>query len=164
MAAEAHETGAPMLRPMLLEFPEDRACEYLDRQYMLGDRLLVAPVFDEEGRVDYYLPEGDWYSLITDEKLEGGAWRCEKHGFMSLPLLVRGGTVLPVGKCDMSTEYDFADGVELRAYGLKEGEVYSLRIPAQDGRGFSEFTVSVENGQARVTADSGRPYSVKLYE
>ena len=164
MAVEAHETGVPMLRPMLLEFPEDRACEYLDSQYMLGDRLLVAPVFDEEGWVDYYLPEGTWYSLITGEKLEGGAWRREKHGFMSLPLLVRGGTVLPVGKCDMSTEYDFADGVELRAYGLKAGEVYSLRIPAQDGRGFSEFSVSLEGGQARVTADSGRPYSVKLYE
>ncbi len=164
MAAEAHETGAPMLRPMLLEFPEDRACEYLDRQYMLGDRLLVAPVFDEEGRVDYYLPEGDWYSLITDEKLEGGAWRCEKHGFMSLPLLVRGGTVLPVGKCDTSTEYDFADGVELRAYGLKEREEYTLCIPSRDGSDRDVFTVSVCGGQARVTTTSGRPYSVKIYE
>ena len=44
-AVKAHEDGIPMMRPMFLEFPEDRACEPLDRQYMLGDSLMVAPVF-----------------------------------------------------------------------------------------------------------------------
>ncbi|MBR5751154.1 MAG: alpha-xylosidase, partial [Clostridia bacterium] len=164
MAVEAHESGVPMLRPMLLEFPEDRACEYLDRQYMLGDRLLVAPVFDEEGWVDYYLPEGAWYSLITGERVEGGRWRREKHGFMSLPLMVRGGTVLPVGKTDDSTEYDYADGVELRAYGLKEGEAYTLKVPLPDGSAYDEYTVKLEGGRAVATASSCRPCSVKLYE
>ncbi|MBQ8088505.1 MAG: alpha-xylosidase, partial [Clostridia bacterium] len=57
---EAHERGIPMLRPMLLEFPLDPACETLDRQYTLGDSLLVAPVFREDGQVAYYLPDGVW--------------------------------------------------------------------------------------------------------
>ncbi|MBR6007468.1 MAG: alpha-xylosidase [Clostridia bacterium] len=164
MAVEAHESGVPMLRPMLMEFPDDRACEYLDRQYMLGDRLLVAPVFDEEGWVDYYLPEGTWYSLITGERVQGGMWRREKHGFMSLPLLVRGGTVLPMGKTDESTEYDYADGVELRAYGLKEGEACSLRVPLPDSSAYDEYTVKLEGGRAVVTSSSDKPYSVKLYD
>ncbi|MBP3721545.1 MAG: alpha-xylosidase, partial [Clostridia bacterium] len=124
MAVEAHEKGTPMMRPMMMEFPGDPACEYLDRQYMLGDRLLVAPVFDPEGWVTYYLPEGTWYSLLTGEKLTGGCWRREKHDFLSLPLLVRGGTVLPVGSCDTRPDYDYARDVELRAYGLGEGESF----------------------------------------
>ena len=59
MAVEAHEHGTPMMRPMMMEFPEDPACEYLDRQYMLGDRLLVAPVFRKDGKVTYYAPAGE---------------------------------------------------------------------------------------------------------
>lgn len=44
-AALAREFGTPMLRAMMLEFPDDPACDYLDRQYMLGDSMMVAPVF-----------------------------------------------------------------------------------------------------------------------
>ncbi|MDU4976557.1 MAG: alpha-xylosidase, partial [Hungatella hathewayi] len=64
-AVKAHEEGIPMMRPMYVEFPEDRACEPLDKQYMLGDSLLVAPVFKESGEVEYYLPEGVWVNLLT---------------------------------------------------------------------------------------------------
>jgi alpha-D-xyloside xylohydrolase len=52
-ARQAHERGIPMLRAMILEFPEDPAVEGLDRQYMLGDSLLVAPVFSHAGEVSY---------------------------------------------------------------------------------------------------------------
>jgi alpha-D-xyloside xylohydrolase len=48
-AALANECGTPMLRAMMLEFPDDPACDYLDRQYMLGDSVMVAPVFSEAG-------------------------------------------------------------------------------------------------------------------
>ena len=50
MAQETHETGVPMMRAMVLEFPDDPTCEDIDTQYMLGDDLLVAPVFREDGR------------------------------------------------------------------------------------------------------------------
>jgi len=90
-ASEACKQGVPVLRAMFLEFPDDPACAYLDRQYMLGADLLVAPVFSEDGEVSYYLPEGEWTSLLTGEKVTGGRWITETHGFLSLPLLVRGG-------------------------------------------------------------------------
>ena len=54
-----------MMRAMLLEFPDDPACDYLDRQYMLGDALLVAPIFTPDGMVDYYLPAGRWTNFLT---------------------------------------------------------------------------------------------------
>src|SRR5574344_348159 len=57
-SVEASRTGLPVMRAMLLEFPDDPGCRTLDRQYMLGDSLLVAPVFSPDGLVEYYLPEG----------------------------------------------------------------------------------------------------------
>ncbi|MDR0290234.1 MAG: alpha-xylosidase [Treponema sp.] len=88
-AQEAHEKGIPVLRAMFLEFPDDPACAYLDRQYMLGPDLLVAPVFSEDGEVSYYLPKGEWKRFLTGETVQGGEWKTEKHGFLSLPILVR---------------------------------------------------------------------------
>jgi len=93
-AKEAHEKGVPMLRAMFLEFPDDPACAYLDRQYMLGGDLLVAPVFSEDNNVTYYLPEGEWKQYITGEKIKGGRWITENHGFLSMPVLVRPGAAL----------------------------------------------------------------------
>jgi len=91
-AHEACEKGIPVLRAMFIEFPGDPNCAYADRQYMLGGDLLVAPVFSEDGEVSYYLPEGEWTRLLTGEKVSGGKWITEKHGFFSLPLLQRPGS------------------------------------------------------------------------
>jgi len=88
VAVEAHEHGWPVLRAMVLEFPDDPTCRYLDMQYMLGPALLVAPVFDANGDVSYYLPEGEWRNLLTGEVTTGPGWRKEKHGYFSLPLWV----------------------------------------------------------------------------
>jgi alpha-D-xyloside xylohydrolase len=93
-AQEACKKGIPVLRAMFLEFPNDPACAYLDRQYMLGPDLLVAPVFSEDGEVSYYLPEGEWTKLLTGETEQGGCWKTERHNFLSLPLLVRAGRQL----------------------------------------------------------------------
>ena len=87
-AQEAHTHGWPMLRAMLLEFPDDPACHYLDTQYMLGPALLVAPVFEPDGKVTYYLPAGAWRHLLTGKTIRGPAWREEKYDYFSLPLWV----------------------------------------------------------------------------
>ena len=81
--------GVPIIAIMNLEFPFDPACDYLDLQYMLGDNLLVAPVFNETGDVYYYLPEGNWTNLLTNQVVSGGRWLKENHDFIGLPLMVR---------------------------------------------------------------------------
>jgi len=88
---EVSEKGLPMMRPMLLAFPEDPTSWFLDQQYMLGPDLLVAPVFNSEGDVTFYLPAGKWQNYFTDEIIEGGLWLTESHGFNSLPLYLRNG-------------------------------------------------------------------------
>ncbi len=87
-AQEAHKHGWPVLRAMLLEFPDDPACASLDMQYMLGPALLVAPIFNPHGQVTYYLPAGEWRNLLTGETCLGPFWRKEQHDYFSLPLWV----------------------------------------------------------------------------
>ena len=88
-AEEVHGRGTPLMRPMLVEFPEDRTTWFLDQQYMFGPDLLVAPVFTESGEVEFYLPAGKWTNYFTREVINGGRWLKESHGFDSLPLYIR---------------------------------------------------------------------------
>ncbi len=160
MAVIAHEEGIPMLRPMYMEFPGDPACETLDRQYMLGESLLVAPVFDESGEVQYYLPDGEWTHLLDGRRMTGGRWIREKYDFMSLPLWVRENTLLPVGKSLDQVEYDYADGVELRAYGVKNP--VEIKVPDVNGATQATFRAEVVDGEVKVKADSDKPWTLKV--
>lgn len=119
-ACEASRKGIPVMRAMILEFIEDPTCHYLDRQYMLGNSLLVAPIFNEHGRAEYYLPEGTWTNFLSGEKVEGGHWISETHNYMSLPLMVRPNSIIPVGNIDTKPDYDFADNVVLHVFELQD--------------------------------------------
>lgn len=132
-ALEAHRDGVPTMRAMMMEFPGDPACDTLDRQYLLGGSLLVAPVFSEDDAVDYYLPTGRWTHLLTGEIAEGGRWFRARHNFLSLPLFVRPGTVLPLGSVDDRPDYDYADGVTFRVYELADGDEATCRVSTQTG-------------------------------
>ena len=163
-AVEAHEHGTPMMRPMMLEFPDDRACDTLDRQYMMGESLLVAPVFHADSHVDYYLPDGLWTSLLDGRKVQGGHWQKETHDFLSLPLMVRPGTVLPMGKHDDRPDYDYTDGLELHVYQLAEGQTVTVKIPDLKGQLAATYTVTMRNGKAEVATDSKKPHTVVVHE
>ena len=163
-AVEAHEHGTPMMRPMMLEFPGDPACDTLDRQYMMGESLLVAPVFHADSHVDYYLPDGLWTSLLDGRKVQGGHWQKETHNFLSLPLMVRPGTVLPMGKHDDRPDYDYTDGLELHVYQLAEGQTVTVKIPDLKGQLAATYTVTMKNGKAEVATDSKKPYTVVVHE
>ncbi|GAA4415116.1 alpha-xylosidase [Georgenia halophila] len=111
----AHETGVPVMRPMALAFPDDPAVGHLDRQYMLGPDLLVAPVLSAAGDVEYYLPAGRWTNLLTGEVADGG-WRRERHDFSSLPLWVRENALLVTAPGADRPDGDFTDGALVTVY------------------------------------------------
>lgn len=119
-AVTAHETGVPVLRAMVLEFSDDFLCEDLDRQYMLGNNLLVAPVFRENGDVDYYLPRGTWTHLLSNEVREGGCWQKENFDFFSLPLYARENSIIPFGADNTKPDYDYAENITLHIFKLKD--------------------------------------------
>jgi alpha-D-xyloside xylohydrolase len=140
-AVEAHETGVPVMRAMILEFPDDPASATLERQYLLGDALLVVPVFSAEGVVDYFLPAGRWTHLLTGEVQAGGRWQRATHGFLSLPLFVRAARVLALGAVDDRPDYAYAEGVTFRAYEFADGDEGGT--PVYDLKGKLAATVTV---------------------
>ncbi|MGB8982850.1 MAG: alpha-xylosidase [Anaerolineales bacterium] len=141
-AAQAHKQGTPMLRAMTLEFPDDPACDYLDRQYMLGDSLLVAPVFSHDGSVNYYVPAGKWTHFLSGDVIEGPRWARETHDFLSLPLLVRPNSVIPAGSHSDKPDYDYSEDLTLQIYHLEDGKTISVEIPSLDGKIETTFEVT----------------------
>ena len=162
-AVEAHTTGTPVMRPMMLEFPEDLSCDTLDRQYMLGGDLLVAPIFNKEGRAAYYLPAGAWTNILTETVVTGERWIRETYDFMNLPLMARSGSVIPVGACSQKPDYDYADGVTLHAYEMAEGMERTVKIPNLDGRIVATFTLACADGKITVRTDSEKSYHVAIH-
>jgi len=162
-ACESYEIGVPVMRAMMLEFPDDPACDYLDRQYMLGDSLLVAPVFSPNGKVDYYLPEGRWTNFITGQVTEGGRWVHETHGYMSLPLMVKPNTIIPVGANEQQPNYDFGDGVTFYVFELQDGATTTARVPTIKGEEAMTVKASRKGQQVRVQVQGEpKPWSVLL--
>jgi len=92
----ACETGIPMMRPMVMEYPNDPVCLYLDRQYMLGDNILVAPIFNDKGICEFYLPKGGYTHLITNKRETGGAFIAKTYDYFSLPVYVRDNSIIPM--------------------------------------------------------------------
>ena len=159
VAVETHETGVPTMRAMVLEFPEDIPCSDLDRQYMLGGSLLVAPVFTKEGDVDYYLPEGTWTNFFTGETVEGGKWCHEVHDFMSLPLMARENSLIAVGADDQHVEYDFGKNLTLHLFALKD----KAQADVKDMYGEDMLKASAQNQNGTVTLTfEGRAENLKV--
>ncbi|MBR3999701.1 MAG: alpha-xylosidase, partial [Clostridia bacterium] len=150
-AVVSHKTGIPSMRPMVLEFPDDITCEDLDRQYMLGGNLLAAPVFNEDGNATYYLPEGEWTHLLSNEIRYGGKWMKETYDYFSLPLFVRENSIIAIGNCCKDPDYDYTDGLTLHIFALKD----NAETVVYDTNG--EFALKAEavnnNGRITVTLD-----------
>jgi alpha-D-xyloside xylohydrolase len=149
-AIQAHEQGTPMLRSMLMEFPDDPTCAHLDLQYMLGDSLLVAPVFSHDGSVTYYVPQGRWTNLLNGEQVEGPGWKRETHNFMSLPLLVRPNSVIPMGSRSDRPDYDYSDSVTLHIFSFDDGYSTKVEIPSLDGKIETTFEIERQGNTIHI--------------
>lgn len=161
-AVATSKTGIPTMRSMVLEFTEDKNCQYLDKQYMLGDSLLVAPIFNEESTAEFYLPEGNWTNLFTGEKYAGGKWYTEKHDYLSIPLMVKENSIVAMGSHDDKPDYDYADGVELKMYELCEGVKTCKTVYGMTNE--VDLTVEAVKAAGTITIDveTAKSYTVRL--
>ena len=158
-SVEAHEEGTPVMRPMVFEFMNDPAVPYLDQQYMLGDALLVAPVFREDKVAQYYLPEGTWTELLTGETKEGGRWYQGTYDYFSMPLYVRENSIVVRGNCDTKPDYDYADHATVCVYQLKDAA--ETKVP--DIHGNNVFTVkAVKDGDTVKVSVEGAHTELKV--
>ena len=115
-AAQTAATGAPLMRPLLLEFPQDPKTFNLEDEWLVGDRLLAAPVLTQGGARDVYLPVGHWYDFNTSAPVDGGQTLHVQATLDTIPAYVRGGTILPLGPVLQSTALGVEDPLEVRVY------------------------------------------------
>lgn len=162
IACEAVDKGLPMLRSMILEFDDDFVCRTLDMQYMLGDRLLVAPIFSESGMATYYLPDGRWTNILNNEVKKGKMVYTEQFDYFSLPLLVRSNSILPMGRETNMPDYDYAYDVELHIYELNENA--SVRVYNTEGKKELELCMEKADNIIKVSVETvGKPYSLVFH-
>jgi alpha-D-xyloside xylohydrolase len=168
-ALQAHESSLPVMRPMILEFSADPTCRTLDRQYMLGDDLLVAPLFHDV-RAEYYLPDGQWTHLLTGETRQGGRWYFDELDFFGVPLWIRENAVIPLGSDGAQVDYAFEKAPRL-VFG-KLGDVQrTLEIFGRDASLATSFgiehrqqTLTVVNQQGRSDFELQLPWATEVVE
>ena len=164
MSVIAHEKGTPVMRPMPFEFPDDPGCRYLDMQYMLGNSLLVAPIFNDLSVGEFYLPEGRWINLLDNEILEGGRWYRKTYDYLHMPLFVRENTLLPMGSENERPDYDYKNGVTLRFYLPKEGEKAIAEIPDLKGNTVMTAEAVLNNASIEITlSDPSAGAKIEIY-
>jgi len=95
---EAHDTGVPLFRPLVLNYQSDSNTVNLDDQFMIGEDLLVAPIVqpNQTSRM-VYLPEGVWYDFWTKRKQRGGTMIRVEAPLDVVPMFIRGGSIVPQG-------------------------------------------------------------------
>lgn len=157
-AEQAHRTGVPMMRPMVLEFCEDPLCGDLDTQYMMGDSLLVAPIFNDKSMARYYLPSGKWTNLFTGEVLEGSRYYEAPCGYEEMPLFVRENTILALGAHDDCAEYEYANSVTYRMFDVTNAHARVLHV---DGTVAQECSAVLKDDGLYVTV-SAAPFPWKV--
>ncbi len=103
---QSYKTGAPFMRALFMDFPNDPAVADIPDEYMFGPAFLVAPV-TEQGATErkVYLPAGcDWYNYWTNERMKGGQTINANAPIDTLPLFVRAGSIVPLGAEVLSTD------------------------------------------------------------
>jgi len=104
LAYQTYRTGAPFMRALFMDFPNDPKVLNIPDEYMYGPAFLVAPVTDQGATSrKVYLPAGcDWYNYWTNERLKGGETVTVAAPIDTIPLFVRAGSIVPLGSAVLS--------------------------------------------------------------
>ncbi|MBR4626148.1 MAG: alpha-xylosidase [Ruminococcus sp.] len=162
-AVKTHITGVPMMRALAVDYGYDRSALTVDTEYMLGESLLVAPVFSEDGTCEFYLPgDGIWTDIQTGEELSGGRWYTRKYDYFGLPLFAAPASVIVFGSCNDRVEYDYADGMRILVSGIGEGACAEAAVYDADGEPAAEIRAERSGDTLKVTVTgTDKPFTVE---
>ena len=157
LAHECEKTGAPIVRPLVYEYPVDKHVRNISDEYMLGSFVLVAPVIapGKEAR-EVYLPDGDWYDYYTGEKYSGGRYILADAPLDKVPVFIKAGAIIPVADGEIrSTEDITEDKISILTYPGKgsfvhyqdDNETFAYRNGAYNA---VEYTLDGETLEKRV--------------
>ncbi|HLZ60805.1 MAG TPA: alpha-xylosidase [Ktedonosporobacter sp.] len=151
-ACVAAETSLPLLRPMVLEFPDDPSTYTLDLQYMFGKEILVAPIFNTSGERTVYLPEGQWVDFWTREVIVGPRTLHIQPPLDILPLYVRGNALIPTTEPSQFLFDSPFTAITFDAYLLDQGS-FELR----DTDGTTHITAALIDNELRIEVEGVKP-------
>ncbi len=98
---KAIRNNMPLIRPMVLDYEDDKACALIEDQYMFGEGLLVAPIFGANTHHrKVYLPKGQWVHFFTGERYEGKSYYDVECSGMDFPVFIHSGSIIPMNLCD----------------------------------------------------------------
>jgi alpha-D-xyloside xylohydrolase len=145
-----NEDGTPPFRALVLDSPQDKRLYAIDDQYMVGDRLMVAPLFAGEPGRTVVLPAGQWHDFWTGESVGGGRELHVAAASENLPVYVKSGSVVPWAAVGLHTGAPEARRLALRVYGdgslpftLRDG-ASTLRLSWSGGKGSADGATSYE--------------------
>ncbi len=161
-AVVTSKSGYPMMRPLLLEFEDDPIVPYIDTEFMLGDNLLVAPIFNDEGKVSYYLPEGKWTNILTNEVKIGGKYYSEYYDYFTLPLMAKENSIIITGKSETTADYDYEDNFTINLYELKKCSNINEQLYNNVGELVTNIKVTVDNDYINIDFDNDKDFDYKV--
>jgi alpha-D-xyloside xylohydrolase len=139
-----HQTGAPFMRALFMDFPDDPKVAEIGDEYMFGPAFLVAPVTDQgQTTKQVYLPAGaDWYNYWTHQRVHGGQTVTVDAPIDKLPLFVRAGSIIPLGSAVQNT----GDKQSIEKVQVWPGANAEFDLYQDDGR-----TYAYEKGDFQLT-------------
>ena len=109
-AKKTSDTGVPMMRSMVLEYPEDTNTYDLIGQYMFGENLLVAPIITQGTTTkNVYLPDGEWIDFFYGAQRPGGRTISYNADVDSIPLFVKSGSIIPM---NLNSQYELGGSID----------------------------------------------------
>jgi alpha-glucosidase len=143
LAHEAYQTGAPLMRPLLMEFPGDTNVANLSSQWLIGRGLMAAPVLANGTNRSVYLPDDTWFVFDSNARLAGHRSLNINVAMDETPVYVRAGTILPLAPVLQHTSQLPGGALELQIY---PGKNASFTLVEDDG-----LTTAYRKGQTRRT-------------
>ena len=162
-AVKTHTEGIPMMRAMVIDFTDDPACLTLDRQYLLGDDLLCAPVLNDENLAEFYVPAGRWTDIITGRVYEGEKWYRTTCSYFEMPVLARPASILVYGNFVRDFEYDYLGEAEAVLYELADGQSARTAVYSKEAELLAEIRAERSGNRIAVSyTKTDRSFTVKV--
>lgn len=153
--------GIPPFRPLVMDYPADRKFRDISDQFMVGESLMAAPLYQKGSKRKVYFPEGTWFDFNTNEKYEGGREYEITTRFDQLPLFVKEGTLLPLAEPVQHISPETVFNLHCKVYGTDAAQ---CRLFEDDGetydytRGkYNDVTLRAEKGKVKLSRTKGSP-------
>jgi alpha-glucosidase len=144
LAFDTWKNGAPIMRPLVMEFPNDPNVSGLTSEWLMGAGLLAAPILSQDGNKSVYIPAGQWYNFGTSQTQQGPQTQQVSAALDQIPLYVRAGTILPLGPVLQYTGQPTNEPLILQVYPGQNG---AFNLIEDDGK-----TLAYQSGAIRKTA------------